>query len=82
MEALALHIGAHTVHWEDNTSCIFVVEAKRVTPRIKYIYIQFCFLLEKFDNGVFLQKYDNSSVMPLDMCIKPCSGPIIRRSTK
>ena len=33
MEALALYTGAPTVHWEDNTSCIYVVEAKRVTPR-------------------------------------------------
>ena len=32
MEALALHTGAHTVHWEDNTSYISVVKSKRVTP--------------------------------------------------
>ena len=35
MEALALHTGAHTVHWEDNTSFISIVEAQRVTPRVK-----------------------------------------------
>ena len=28
MEALALHTVAPTLHWEDNTSCISVVEAK------------------------------------------------------
>ena len=34
-EAVVLHTGAPTVHWEDNKSCIYVVEAKRVTHRIK-----------------------------------------------
>ena len=43
MEALALHTGATTVHWEDNTSCISVVEAKRVTPRVKHIDIPIFF---------------------------------------
>ena len=77
MEALALYTGAPTVHWEDNTSFISVVESKRVTPRVKHIDIPVCFLQEKFDNGLFLPKYENSSVMPADMCIKPCSVPII-----
>ena len=72
MEALALHTGAHTVYWEDNTSCISVVEAKIVTPRVKNFDIPVYFLLEKFDNGLFLPKYANSSVMPVDMCTKPC----------
>ena len=35
MEYLVLHTGAPTVHWEDNTICIYVVEAKKVTPRVK-----------------------------------------------
>ena len=39
MEALALQTGAPTVHWEENTSCISVIEAKIVTPRVKQIYI-------------------------------------------
>ena len=82
MEALALYTGAPTVHWEDNTSCISVVEAKRVTPQVKHIDIPVCFLQEQFDNGLFLPKYENSSVMTADMCTKPCSGPIISRSTK
>ena len=38
-EAQELHIGAPTVHWEDNTSCISVVEAKIVTPRVQKIDI-------------------------------------------
>ena len=82
MEALVLHTGAPTVHWEDNTSCIFVVEAKIVTPRIKHIDIPVYFLQEKFDNGIFLPKYEKSSVIPEDMCTKPCSVTIIGRSTK
>ena len=82
MEALALHKGAPTLHWEDTTSCISVVEAKRVTPRVKHIYIPVYFQQEQFDNGIFLQKYEKSSIMSEDMCNKPCSGPIIIRSTK
>ena len=82
LEASALHIDAPTVHWEDNTSYIYVVEAKIVTHRIKHIDIPFYFLQEQFENGLFLPKYDKSSVMPADMCTKPCSGPLIRRSTK
>ena len=82
MEYLALYTGAPTVHWEDNTSCISVVEAKRVTPIVKHIDIHACFLQEKIDNGLFLPKYEKSSVMLADMCTKPCSGPIISRRTK
>ena len=82
METLALHIGAPTLHWEENSSCISVVEAERVTPRVKHIDITVCFLQEQFDNGLFIPKYEKPSVIPADMCTKPCSGPIIRRITK
>ena len=68
MEALALHTGAPTINLEDNTSCISVVEAKRVTLRVKHIDITVCFLQEQFENGLFLPKYKKSSVMPADMC--------------
>ena len=43
MEALSLQTGAPTVHWEDNTSYISVVEAKTVTPRVKHIEISVLF---------------------------------------
>ena len=56
MEALALYTGASTVHWEDNTSCISIVEAKRVNPRVKHIDIPACFIQDQFDNGLFLPK--------------------------
>ena len=46
MEALALHTGAQKLYLEENTSCIYVVEAKRVTPRIIRINITVCFILE------------------------------------
>ena len=72
MEALDLHTGAPTVHWEDNTSFISFVEAKIVTPRVKHIDITVCFLQEQFDNGIFLPKYEKSNFMPADMCTKPC----------
>ena len=44
MEALALHTGAPTEHWEENKGFISVVESKRVTPIVKHIDIPFCFL--------------------------------------
>ena len=82
MEDSALHTGAPIVNWEDNTSCIYVVENKIVTPIVQYIDIPVYFIQEKFDNGLFLPKYENSSVIPADMCTKSCSDPIISRSTK
>ena len=44
MEVLEIHTGAPTVNWEDNTSCISVVEAKIITTRVKHIDIPACFL--------------------------------------
>ena len=82
MEALSLHTGAPTEHWEYNTSFIYVFGAKIVTPRFKHIDIPVCFLLEPFENGLFIPIYENSSFVPSDMCTKTCSGPIISMSTK
>ena len=48
MEALALHTGAHTVHWEDNTSYISVDEARIVTPKFKHIDKTRLFYTRKF----------------------------------
>ena len=80
MEALSLHTGETTLHWEDNTNYISVVESKRDTPRVKHTDIPVCFLQEKFDHGLFLPKYEKSSVMLADICTKIC--PIISQSTK
>ena len=82
MEALALHTGSQIVHWKDNTSFISVVESKRVNPKVKHIYIPIFFIQEQFDNGVFITKYEKNSVMPEDMCTKPCLVPNISWSTK
>ena len=82
MEALELHTGVPVVHWEDNTSSISVVEAKRVTPRVKQIDITVCFLQEKFDNGLFIPKYEKFIVMLVDMCTKANEVPIISWSNK
>ena len=82
MKALELHTGAPTVHWEDNTSCIHIVESKRFTPRVKHIYIPVYFLQEQFDYFFYVPKYYNSSVITADTCTKPWSGPIISQVTK
>ena len=56
MEALALCIGASTVHWGDNTSFISVVDTKRVTPIVKHIDIPVYFLQKQFENCLFISK--------------------------
>ena len=75
MEDLALHNIAPTLHWEESTRFISVVEAKTITPRVKHIDITVCFLQKQFDNGIFIIKYNKYSVMKEYMCTKPCSGP-------
>ena len=82
MEALAFRTSAPTVHCEDRTRCIYVIEAKTVTPIVLKIDIPVCFLQEHFDNGLFITKYEKSSVILADMCTKPCAGPIFSLSTQ
>ena len=80
MEALALHNGSPTVHWEEKTVFISVVEAKIVTPRVKHIDITVWFLQEILYNVLFFPKYLKSSVFLADIFIKLCSVTIISRS--
>ena len=82
MEALALHTGAPTVHWEDNIRYISAVEYKRVTPRVKKMDITVCFIQEKIGKWSFFPKHKKPSFILAYMCTKPCSGTIISRSTK
>ena len=82
MEALALQTGATEVHLEETTLCISIVEAEIVTPGVKKIDIPVWFVQEIFDNGLFIPKYEKSSVITEDMFDKPCSGQIISRSNK
>ena len=49
MESLELHTSAPTVHWEENTSFISVVEAEIDTPIVKHIEIPVFFLQVQFD---------------------------------
>ena len=82
MEALALHTGEPTVHWEDDTNFISVAEAKIVTHIVKHIVITVFFLQEQFGNGIFVTEYEKSNVMPNNMFTKPCTGPNISWSNK
>ena len=63
METLALHTSEQSVHLEEKNSCIYVVEVKRVTPRVKHIDIFICFLQEQFENGIFVTKYEKYSII-------------------
>ena len=67
VEDLSLHTSAPTVHWEYNASCISAAGDKLVTPIVKHIDIPVCFIQEQFGNGLFVTKYDNSSVITEDM---------------
>ena len=82
MEALSLHTWAQSVHRKKNESYIDVVEYKIVTPRLKHIDLLVFFLQEQLDNGIFVPKYERSSVMPAYMCTKPCLGLVISRITR
>ena len=82
MDALALHTGEPTVHCKGKTSCIYFVEYKRVTPRVKHVDITVWFIQEQFENCLLIPKYEKSSVIPADMCTKPFPGPIISWGTK
>ena len=44
MYASEIHNVSPTVHWEDNANCIYVIEAKIVTPRVKHIAIIVCLI--------------------------------------
>ena len=67
MEALALQTGAPTVHLEDNTSFIYVVEGKSVTPRVNHIDIPVRFIQENVGNGIF------QTMISLVSCRKICA---------
>ena len=41
-----------------------------------------CFLQKQFDNVILVLEYEKSSIIPEDMCNKPCLGTMISRSTK
>ena len=68
MKDLSLQTGAHTVHWGENTSCIFIVEAKRVTPIVTHIDIPVYFIQDQFDNGLFFQN-TRSTVSFRKICV-------------
>ena len=82
MEALALHTGAPKVHWEDNFFIFLLLRLKELLLELNTLIFQSIFYKINLTNGLFLPKYEKSSVMPADVCTKSCSGPIIIRSTK
>ena len=73
----------HQQYISNITQALFLLlNQKIVIPIVEHISICVCFLLEIFGSGNFVPKYDNSSIMPADMCTKSCSVPIINRGTK
>lgn len=70
MEALEIHTGSPTVHWENNTRFISIVTFKIVAPIFKHIDIPVCFIQEQYDNDIFITEYEKSVIMPSYMCNK------------
>ena len=66
-------------NWEDNIICISVVEAKRVTHRVKNIYT-LVFLQYQYDNGIFIPKYDKSVIVTAFMWKTPDQVPLSSKS--
>ena len=73
---------AHQQYIRKTQICIYVVVSKIVTPRVKHIEITVYLIQEQFDNGIFVPKYEKSSVIPEDMCTKSYSGTTISWITK
>ena len=65
--ALEIHTGAPTLHWEENTSYIYVIEARMVIPAVKKIHIPVCFLQGNLTT-VFLLKNTRSPVSCRHIC--------------
>ena len=59
MGALGIHTGTPIVHWKENTSCIYVVEAEIFITRVKQIVITVYFLQEQLENDIFITRYDS-----------------------
>ena len=67
MEALVLHTGAPTVHWEYITSFIYVVESKIFTVRVKRIDI--LVLIQYLFTMVYLFQNMISIVLCQEICV-------------
>ena len=72
----------HQKYIGDFKNLFSVVDDRTVTTRFKHVDITVCFKQEQFDNGLFVPKYENSSVMLVYMCTKICSGIIISQINK
>ena len=50
---------------------------KELQLESKSFILKSCILQEQFDNGIFVPKYENISVITEDVCTKLCSVTII-----
>ena len=66
-EAFKIHTRPPKVHWEDNTSLIYVVEYKIVTHRVKKNDIKVCFI-QDFLSMVYLFQNMRSIVSCHQIC--------------
>ena len=71
MEYLGIPTGPLTVKWEENTSCISIVEAKWISPRVKHTETSIYFLKGKYNKDIFTPKYEKATIIPEDMCTRP-----------
>ena len=59
-----------------------MVEATIGTPKVKQIDTTVCFILEQFENVLFVPKYENPTITPVDMSTKPCLFLVTWQSNK
>lgn len=76
---MGLPVGKPTPHYEDNSAAIQLVQAHRVTPRLRHIDIPLCYLHMEHQLGTFRVEQRPSRFMMADFLTKPHSGPSLLR---
>ena len=68
-----------TTIFEDNQGTTDIVNAGRLTPRVKHIDIPLCFLHEHHQKGAFVIQQCSTHLMLADGLNKALAGPTIKR---
>ena len=75
---LGVPIKDPTPLFEDNKGTLDLIEAGRLTPRLKHIDIPLCYLHEKFKSGEYIVIECSTHLMLADGLNKALSGPTIK----
>ena len=75
---LGFPISEPTPMFEDNKGTHDLIEAGRMTPRLKHIDVSLCYLHEKHKSGEFIVQECSTHLMLADGLNKALSAPVIR----